>query len=232
MKLAIMQPYFFPYIGYFQLIHAVDTFVIYDDVNFIKGGWINRNFILSQGEKMRITLQLLGASPNQLINQVKVGDNRNKLLKTIQQSYARAPHYPEVVGLLEEVLSSEETNLAKFLDHSLRRICDYLGLQPRWFLSSNLHKDVSLRGQDKVLAICKELGANHYINMPGGMDLYDHVSFKANDIRLSFVEPRIIEYTQSEHDFVPYLSIIDLMMFNSQQQCRSMLKEYDLVSAE
>jgi len=104
MRLAIMQPYLFPYVGYFQLIHAADAFVVYDDVNFIKGGWINRNFILAQRQKSRITLQLLGASPNVLINQVMVGNNKQKLLKSIQQSYSKAPHYASVYSLIEEII--------------------------------------------------------------------------------------------------------------------------------
>lgn len=229
MKLAIMQPYFFPYLGYFQLIHAVDAFVVYDDVNFIKGGWINRNYILTQGEKTRITLQLLGASPNLPINRISVGENRGKLLRTLQQSYARAPFYLEAFPLLEEILGFEEPNLAVFLDFSLRRICDYLNLHPRWYLSSDLHKDNSLRGQDKVLAICKELGAEHYINVPGGRDLYDRASFEAAGTQLSFIEPGAIEYRQSGNEFVPYLSIIDVLMYNNQQQCQSLLEEYRLV---
>ena len=229
MKLAIMQPYFFPYLGYFQLIHAVDTFVVYDDVNFIKGGWINRNYILSHGQKVRITLQLLGASPNRLINQISVAENRGKLLRTLQQNYARAPYLADVLPMLEEILGFEESNLAVFLDLGLRRICDYLNICPRWCRSSNLQKDNSLRGQDKILAICKELGAKHYINVPGGKILYDHASFTAADIRLSFIEPRVLEYRQSGHEFVPYLSIIDILMFNNQQQCQRLLERYKLV---
>lgn len=229
MKVGIMQPYFFPYIGYFQLIHAVDSFVMYDDVNFIKGGWINRNFILSNGQKTRITLQLLGASPNLLIKQVQIGNNCQKLLKTIRQSYAKAPYFQDVIELIEKILSSKETNLAGFLDFGLRQICDYLGLDREWNISSNLRKDIHLKGQQKVLAVCNELGATQYINMPGGKELYDHASFAEQDIQLSFLEPHINSYEQNINEFIPYLSIIDVMMFNSQQQCQQMIKEYEIV---
>ncbi|MDO8828428.1 WbqC family protein [Methylophaga sp.] len=229
MKLAIMQPYFFPYIGYFQLISAADTFVVYDDVNFIKGGWINRNFILSNGDKLRITLQLLGASPNQLINQIHVGNSGHKLFKTIQQSYSRANYYDDVIPLIEKILYSEETNLAAFLNFSLRQICDYLGLDRKWYLSSDLNKDNALRGQQKVLAICEELGAKQYINVPGGRALYDHGSFAEQEIQLSFLEPVIQSYEQNSHVFIPNLSIIDVMMFNSQKQCQQMVREYGIV---
>lgn len=229
MKLAIMQPYFFPYLGYFQLIHAVDAFVMYDDVNYIKGGWINRNYILSQGKKSRITLQLQGASPNILINQILVGSNKQKLLKTIQQSYVRAPYYVEVMPLVEEILNYEEPNLATFLDFCLHCICDYLGFGPKWYLSSELQKDNSLHGQDKVLAICKELGAKHYINLPGGKELYNHINFNSEGIQLSFIEPRSIEYKQINDEFVPHLSIIDVLMFTGRKQSLGMIKEYQLV---
>jgi len=228
-RLAIMQPYLFPYIGYFQLINAVDTFVIYDDVNFIKGGWINRNFILSQGKPSRITLQLQGASSNKLINQVTVGNNKNKLLKSIQQSYSKAPQYAIVYPLIEKVIQYEEINVAKYLDYSLRKICDYLNIKVQWCLSSDLQKDDSLRGQGKVLEICKELGASHYINVPGGKELYNQDSFIQQDMSLSFIEPKSIDYQQFGGDFVPHLSIIDVMMFNSKEQCQRLLQEYSLV---
>lgn len=228
MKVAIMQPYFFPYIGYFQLIHAVDAFVIYDDVNFVKGGWINRNFILSQDEKTRISLQLLGASPHKLINQVQVGNNRQKLFKTIQQNYRRAPYYQDVIQLIDNILSSKETNLACFLDFSLRQLCSYLGLEKIWHISSDIQKDKSLRGQQKVLAVCKALGASQYINTPGGKNLYDYASFADQDIQLSFLEPGIVPYQQNTKMFIPYLSIIDVMMFNSRHQCQKMLEEYEI----
>ena len=229
MKLAIMQPYLFPYIGYFQLIYAVDVFVVYDDVNFIKGGWINRNFILSQGKKSRITLQLQGASPNLLINQVLVGSNKVKLLKSIQQSYSKASQFSFVYPLIEDILLHEETNLAKFIDYGLRRICNYLGITPKWYLSSNLKKDSTLCGQNKVLSICAELGASQYINVPGGRDLYEREAFSKQGVKLSFIESKEIEYSQFGGVFEPNLSIIDVMMFNDRAQCSQLLEEYSLV---
>ena len=228
MKIAIMQPYFFPYIGYFQLISAVDAFVIYDDVSFIKGGWINRNYILSQGQKARVTLQLQGASSNVLINQVQVGNNREKLIRTIQQSYAKAPQYSTVYPLIEEVLMFNEENLSKYLEYGLRRICEFLGVSPKWYISSDLKKDNSLRGQDKVLSICDELGASHYINVSGGKELYDSVNFEERGLTLSFINSNQVEYLQHKGGFVPFLSIIDVLMFNDQEQCSRLLKGYAL----
>ncbi|MDX8395775.1 MAG: WbqC family protein [Mariprofundaceae bacterium] len=226
MKLAIMQPYLFPHIGYFQLIHSVDTFVVYDDVNFIKGGWINRNFILSEGQKSRITLQLQGASSNVLINQVLVGGNREKILKTIQQSYVKAPQFSTVFPLLEEIVMSEENNLAKYLNFGLRQICDFLSIAPEWYMSSDIQKDNTLSGQDKVISICNELHASHYINSPGGSALYEHCSFEKHGLVLSFIQPEAIEYCQFKGGFMPHLSIIDVLMFNDQDQCSCLLDKY------
>jgi len=226
MKLAIMQPYLFPYIGYFQLIHAADAFVVYDDVNFIKGGWISRNFILSQGQAHRITLQLQGASPNVLINQISVGHNRVKLLKSIQQNYTKAPHFENVFPIIEKVVLNTEDNLAAYLDFGLRTLCDYLAVRPKWYMSSTLQKDVALTGADKVLAICDELEASHYINVPGGRSLYDKQVFTEKGLQLSFIEPHPSEYAQLGEAFIPNLSIIDVLMFNNQKQCAALLQEY------
>jgi len=229
MKLAIMQPYLFPYLGYFQLIRAVDAFVVYDDVNYIKGGWINRNFILAEGDKQLITLPLQGASPNQLINQVTVGNRQNKLIETIRHRYGKAPQFSAVFALVENILRQHEKNLARFLDYQLRQICDYLGLHPKWYVSSSLQKDNELRGQDKVLAICEELGATHYINVPGGKSLYDREAFAGRGTQLSFIQPKAVAYRQFGNEFTPNLSIIDVMMFNDQAQCAKLLEEYELV---
>lgn len=229
MKLAIMQPYLFPYLGYFQLIRAVDAFVVYDDVNYIKGGWINRNFILAEGDRQLITLPLQGASPNQLINQVTVGNRKNKLTETIRHRYGKAPQFSAVYALVENILKQHEKNLARFLDYQLRQICDYLGLHPKWYVSSALKKDNELRGQDKVLAICKELGATHYINVPGGKSLYDREAFASRGMQLSFVQPKAVAYRQFGNEFTPNLSIIDVMMFNDKAQCARLLEEYELV---
>ena len=228
MKLALMQPYLFPYLGYFQLIRAVDAFVVYDDVNYIKGGWINRNYILANGDRQLITLPLQGASPNKLINQVEVG-GQHKILQSIRHAYGKAPQYSTVFPLIEDILMQSEKNLARFLDYQLWRICDYLGLHPKWHISSGLQKDNELRGQDKVLAICEKLGATHYINVPGGRSLYDQQSFAARGMQLSFIQPKAVSYRQFGKEFVPNLSIIDVMMFNDREQCAGLLEEYDLV---
>jgi hypothetical protein len=229
MKIGIMQPYFFPYLGYFQLIQAVDRFVIYDDVNFIKGGWVNRNFILSQGRPQRITMQLFGASPNKLINAIEVGSNMKKLLMTISQAYSKAPCYSLVFPMIETCLTYPEKNLARFLEFSLRTICGYFRIKTEIFVSSNLKKDHNLKGAEKVVAICKTLNGKAYINAIGGKELYKEELFLQNKMELCFLQMSAVTYPQFHGIFVPNLSIIDVMMFNSQERISHLLHEYTLV---
>jgi hypothetical protein len=229
MKLAVMQPYLFPYIGYFQLICAVDAFVIYDDVNYITGGWINRNYILAPEGKQRITLPVEGASQNKLINEIAVGHKRKKITETIRQRYSKAPFFAMAFPLIEEILNQNECNLARFLEFQLLQVCSYLGLNRQWMVSSNLKKTNVLRGQEKILAICKELSADHYINLYGGKELYDPKDFLVAGKKISFIKSNNACYRQFGTEFVPNLSIIDLLMFNDKTQCLELLEKYELV---
>jgi hypothetical protein len=232
MKVGIMQPYFFPYIGYWQLINAVDKYVIYDDVNFIKGGWINRNNILMNGEAKLINIQMHKASPNKLINEIEVSGNdifNNKLLKTIKQCYNKAPFYEDVFPVIESVINQEEKNLAKFLEFSIRQVCEYLSIDSNIVISSEIKKNNELRAQEKIIEICKILGADEYINAIGGQDLYSCEDFSSHGIKLRFLKTGEIRYPQFDNEFVPNLSIIDLMMFNSKNAITDMLNNFVLV---
>lgn len=229
MKVAIMQPYLFPYIGYWQLISAVDMFVIYDDVNFIKKGYINRNNILVNKKPYRFTLELLGASQNKLINEIEIGINGGKILKTIEMAYKKAPFFKNVFPVIEEILNQEEKNLAKFIGYSLIKISKFLGIDKKFIYSSGIEKNYTLKGQDKIIDICKRLNAKIYINPIGGQELYSKEIFKANNIDLFFLKPIIVEYKQFDNEFIPYLSIIDVMMFNSVNEIKNMLKSYELI---
>ena len=164
MKLGIMQPYFLPYIGYWQLINAVDKYVIYDDVNFINKSWINRNSILLNGNKHQINLLLTEASQNKLINQVAIQDNQTKLIRTIELNYKKAPMFQQVFPLFLHIMEYPDKNLAKFIGNSIVEISKYLSIETEFIYSSTLDKDNNLRAQDKVLDICKLLNANKYIN--------------------------------------------------------------------
>lgn len=231
MKVGIMQPYFFPYIGYWQLINAVDKFVIYDDVNFIKGGWINRNKILVNGQARYINLQMHKASPNKLINEIEVLGNKvynKKLLKTIESSYRKAPYYSEVYPIIESIIKQDENNLAKYLINSIREVCKYLGISTQILVSSEIEKNNNLRGQDKVIEICKVLRADQYINAIGGIELYSRKDFESNGILLNFLRTKSIRYKQFNDNFLPNLSIIDVIMFNSVQETKRSMEEYEL----
>jgi len=224
-----MQPYFFPYIGYWQLLSTADTFVIYDDVNFIKQGYINRNSILVGSETQRITLEVIGASSNKLINEMQVGNNAKKLLKGIDQAYKKAPQYEKVFPLIQNILENPEKNLAKFVGNSLIQIAKYLDCDTKIRYSSDIKKDNQLKAQAKILDICHHLDASHYINAIGGQKLYNKEVFEANNIDLKFLETELTEYKQFKNEFVPYLSIIDILMFNSKKNIQNMLNNYKLI---
>ncbi len=229
MTLAIMQPYIFPYIGYWQLLEASDTFIIYDDVNYIKQGYINRNSILIRGKPHHFTLKLIGASSYKLINEIELFENNHKLLKTIFMVYKKAPYFNMVYPIIEDILSNTETNLGKFLGYSIEKISDYLQIKNNIIYSSNMEKDNTLKAQDKIIDISKRLNASHYVNAIGGQEIYDKETFNANNIQLNFIKTNIIEYKQFNNNFVPSLSIVDIMMFNSVEEVNKMLKEYELI---
>ncbi len=232
MKTVIMQPYLLPYLGYWQMIASADVFVIYDDVNFIKGGWINRNNILLNGKAHLFTLPLVDASPNKRINEICVTPQeklKQKILKTIDGAYRKAPYFADVFPMLTDILMHEQHGLAPFMLHQFETIFAYLGIKTRLLLSSSLEKDNSLRAQDKVIDICHRLGTTHYVNAIGGQELYDKETFRKEGMTLSFIKMHDLSYPQFKGDFVPYLSIIDVLMFNSPEAVRELLTQYDLV---
>lgn len=230
MRVAIMQPYFFPYIGYWQLINSADTFVIYDDVHYIKQGYINRNSILINGEKRTITLRVNRASSYSIINSLTVGNNKSKILKSIELSYRNAPNFAQVYPLLKQSILCENNNLARYLAASISDVCRYLGISAQIVLSSELEKNNNLRGQEKVIQICALLGASSYINPIGGINLYDHPSFDKEGIELYFLKTLDMSYRQFTGNFIPNLSIIDVMMFNANEMLRNLLNRYVLIS--
>lgn len=233
MRLGIMQPYFVPYIGYWQLLNAVDSYVIYDDVNYIKGGWVNRNRILVNGEAKYFNVPMIGASPNKLINEVGVNTDPKIIGKNkrfIEAAYIKAPFFTDAYPVVSEILQFGSNNLAEYLEHSILAICDYLDITTHIIISSNLEKDNSLRGQDKVLSICELLGATEYYNAIGGQELYSFDEFSKKGIALKFLKPGNVIYKQFGDIFVNYLSIVDIMMFNSKKTIKEMLNNYTLIT--
>jgi len=217
MTFGIMQPYFLPYLGYFQLMKVVDTFIYYDDVTYIKGGWINRNNICVGGKDFRFTLEIIGSSSFKKINEIQVGGNRMKLFKTFTQAYSKAPHYNE--DLLYSIFYSVEENLFKYIMHANREVINYLDLDISCYVSSGLKKDNSLHGKDKVLDICERYRATDYINAIGGQKLYSKKEFKDNGIDLHFLQS----------GDVPKRSIIDVIMNHPKEEIIEMFEKYTLV---
>lgn len=234
MKLAIMQPYFFPYIGYFQLIAATDIFVLHDDVQYIKSGWINRNRIMFNGESLMITFPVQKNAyylPINARNYVEGEKPRKHIINMIKQAYSKAPYFRQVFPLINGLLLFEDSNVAHFNEQLIRCIADYLGLSSKIITSSGIKKDNSLAGEQRVLEMCKQLGATNYINPIGGIDLYNKEAFEKNGITLQFLEAQEEKYKQNGNKWTSFLSIIDVLMFNSVSEVNYLLTKYHLNAA-
>ena len=232
MKIGIMQPYIFPYIGYFQLINAVDKFVIYDDVNFINKGWINRNRILNNGKDSLFTIPLKEASQNKLINEIDVNWDsswKSKFVKTLEQCYKKTPFYLEILPIIEQTLSIDNEPVSKIIEHNLRLICNYLDIKTEIVSSSAIYQNTHLKAQERILDICLQEKASQYINPIGGLELYDKDFFEAKNLQLNFIKSNSIEYPQFKNEFVPWLSMIDVLMFNSKEKIKEFLDNYELI---
>jgi hypothetical protein len=236
MKVAIMQPYFMPYIGYFQMIAAVDTFVIYDNIEYTKKGWINRNRILKNGEPDTISLPLAkGSDFETVVNRHLAASfhdkDKKKLLQKIKELYRKAPYFNETLPLLDVVFNAQDSNLFDFIHHSVKAVCSHLDIPTTFVVSSSVDIDHQLKAQDKVLAICQALGASQYINAIGGVELYDTTSFRDKNIHLQFIKTTFPSYQQFNHAFVPWLSIIDVLMFCGKEYTQNNLSAYTLVES-
>ena len=232
MKVAIMQPYFFPYIGYWQLIHAVDRFVIYDDVNYIKGGWVNRNRILINGKPTFITAPLHQSSPFKRICDTTLEPSliwRSKLVKMVELTYRKATYFIEVFPVVERLIRHETDNLSDYLAHQLQTLSDFMGINTEFVVTSRRYENIELSGQERVLDVCKREGATTYINLQGGQTLYDRTAFTKYGVDLKFLIPSAKEYKQFGSKHVSWLSIIDVMMFNSRSQLAALLNQFVLV---
>lgn len=226
MKLAIMQPYFFPYIGYFQLINSVDKFVFYDDVNYIKSGWINRNRLFLAGDVRYITVPVLGASSFKKINKTQVEENKNwavKIINFIRQNYSNAPFYESVNKLIESIVFSDFESVADLAKLSVINTANYIGIDTKFVLSSVNYKNQEKTGVDRVIDICIIEKSTEYWNLPGGRDLYSPDLFGAHDIGLKFIDVLIEPYQQKNNQFYPCLSIIDVLMYNKPSRVLQML---------
>ncbi|MFT7399186.1 WbqC family protein [Rheinheimera aquimaris] len=232
-SVAIMQPYFMPYLGYFQLLDAVDVFVLYDDVNFIKKGWINRNRILtSQGEYM-FTIPLSNISQNRTIAEHSLVDSERfykSFKKTMEMSYRRAPNYCQGMEVLEKVFSDPMPDLTMLCEKALRICCALLDIKCIFVRSSELSNNNALKGNARIIDITKHLNGKSYVNLPGGRTLYRRSDFQTHGIELKFLKMESgISYSQIIPGFVPHLSLIDMLMSVPLSQIKLWIKRYELI---
>jgi len=219
MKIAIMQPYFFPYLGYFQLINSVDKFIFLEDVNYIKRGWVNRNRVDNKGNAIYFRLQVSGASQNKKINELSVVSDskwRDELLKTMMHSYGKSPNFEAVFEMIKGVVRSENSLVSDVCKDSIVQSCSMVGINTP-MCSSTTYQNSSLKGQERIIDICKQEGASQYINPINGQSLYSKEDFDKNGIKLNFIRM---------NDDVPSLSIIDSLM---KIDTSSLLDEYALI---
>jgi hypothetical protein len=226
LKVAIMQPYFFPYLGYFQLMSAVDHFVIYDDAQYMKGGWVNRNRLLCNGKARWWTRPVERDDFRLSIMQRSYSDGQHAatLANQMNTYYSQAPHHVATAAFVSEILAMEERNVAIYNEMLLIAVARYLGLRCTFSRASELNTG-STGGQEKVIQICRALGATHYINMIGGHSLYSRETFAEAHIDLAFLQPELTPYGQFGAPFVAGLSIVDVLMFNDLPVVRAMCEQ-------
>jgi len=232
MRTAIMQPYFLPYAGYFQLIQAVDRFVLCDDFQYTRHGWMTRNRFLRDGKDALFSLPIKNDSISKQIREREVADSFDgiQILNGFRNAYRKCPFFNQTMALVESIVHFPERNLFKFLENSVTKVCGHLGIKAPNGKTSDYPIDSSLKKEDRVLALCSTIGAKEYINSIGGRELYSKEQFASHRIKLSFLDSKPLIYGQFGNEFVGSLSIVDALMFNSTDAVRSYLQtQYELV---
>jgi hypothetical protein len=235
MKFAVMQPYFLPYIGYFQLMDMVDTFVLYDNVEYTKKGWINRNRFLLNGRPQYFSVNLEKASDFATIRERRISSvftqERIKILNRMQNAYRRAPYFEQTYPLLTDCLMCAEISLFDFIMSSVRRVARHLDIDTEIVVSSTLPIDHNLKNKYKLWALSRHLGIKKYVNPIGGAKLYDKDEFSAEGVDLVFHQSQLPEYEQGKPvgEFEPALSVVDVLMFNGRDRTKEQLKQFTLV---
>ena len=227
-----MQPYFFPYIGYFQLVHSVDKFIFYDDVAFIKQGWINRNNILMNNSSFMFSIPVSSISSFEYINKTKISykvDWTEKFMKTIFSCYSKSPYFDDIFPRIEKLIKSKPDLIADLAKNSVRIVFEYLGAGVSIVDSSSQYFNSDLKAEERIMDICKKEKAEEYINPIGGRGLYDKNLFSSSGIELNFIKSSVSKYKQYSNDFIPWLSMIDVLMFNSPDHIKEMLYNYELI---
>lgn len=229
MKGAIMQPYFFPYIGYYQLVYHVDKFIFLDDVTFIKQGYINRNTIISKGETERFSIPVRKISSNRKINEHTYTGEFSQFIKKIYLAYKSAPFYKEISELINEILSINCENVAKKNSATIEYVFNYLGIKKEIEFSSGIDSNPIYKGEERIIDICRKNGILNYTNSIGGLHLYNKENFKNAGITLDFIKTKITKYNQASPQFIPNTSIIDILMNCQKEEVIQILESYSLV---
>jgi hypothetical protein len=232
-----MQPYFFPYLGYFSLIKHSDKFILLDTVQFIRHGWIERNRILKQNEGwIYIQVPIIKEKGREtLIKDIRIDNKQNwqqKILAQIQHYKKIAPNYFKVINMLNELFDNEFNSIVSLNKASLEKICDYLKIDHyiQVFSEINLKIEEPNAPDEWALNICNGIGGvDEYWNSPGGIIFFDRSKYIASGINLKFQKVNLVSYDQQKARFEPGLSIIDVMMFNSASEIQTMLNNYELI---
>ena len=231
---GIMQPYFLPYLGYFHLISSVDLFVIYDDIQHTKKGWINRNRLMFNGSIEYVSIPLVKDSDSLNVNQRVISPSwekeKNKILRKLKQSYSKRNNFERGIFLSEEILNYNDTNLFNYIHHSVKLICRFLGIKTEIVVSSSLGDFSEYKGKNKVIEICKSTNADRYVNAMGGMSLYDTDEFGDVGLELKFVKSLLKPYNQNKDIFEPGLSILDIIFsISDEASLLQQLQNYELI---
>lgn len=237
MTLGIMQPYFMPYIGYISLIKHTDRFILFDTVQFIRHGWIERNRMLKQNEGWQyIQVPLIKHDGRDtLIKDIKINnkeDWKRKILAQIQHYKKVTPYYRRVVALLEDIFANDFEDITTLNKVSLECICKYLGFERNLEIFSQMHLDIDAANapDEWALNICKAIdGTTEYINPIGGLSFFDRNKYENAGIKISFQQMEITQYSQKRDVFEPGLSILDVMMWNDVDEINRMLDKFELV---
>lgn len=230
--IAVMQPYLFPYLGYFQLIAAADVFVLGDDLQYVRSGWVNRNRILHNDEARLITFPLKKDRFQLQINQRQLcdhfSDEAERLIRLIAESYQQAPYFAQVMPLVERLIHFPQQNISLYAEHAIREMCAYLHIVTPIMRSSDLILGSPVDKQERIIRIAHTFEATTFITPEGGSVVYDRDHFARNRLLVRFFRMNPVEYRQFRQPFVANLSIIDVLMFNCVEQIQQMLTQYRL----
>lgn len=238
MKVGIMQPYFAPYLGYFSLIKHCDLFILFDPVQFIRHGWIERNRILKQNEGwLYIQVPLIKENRDTLIKDCLIDNTKDwkSKIKAQFQPYKKiAPNYFKVMKIIDDVFSEDYNDIVSLNKVFLEKICEYLNIKKKLYVFSEMNMEIEepKEADEWALNICKNIESDekiHYINPIGGLDFFNRDKYNQNNIEISFQKISLLSYNQKREPFETGLSILDVLMFNSPEEINIMLDKFELI---